>query len=137
MGIIVDTNVLIDSEHGRLQWERLAPLRDQPVYLAAVSAAELLAGVHLATDADLRLRRLSFVEHILRHIPVLPFDLEVARIHAALYADALRQTGRRALNAHDLQIAATAIAHEYPLLTANRDDFRRIPGLQLIEPDAP
>jgi predicted nucleic acid-binding protein len=36
------------------------------------------------------------------------------------------------IGAHDLIIAATAIGHGYPLLTANISEFERISGLEVI-----
>jgi len=79
MGVVVDANVFIDAENHRLQLDELPTFQETPVYLAAVTAAELLTGVHLAENTDTRVLRLSFVENILENIPVLKFDLEVAR----------------------------------------------------------
>lgn len=132
MGIVVDTNIFIDAEHARLRLERLPSFREASVFIAAVTMAELLAGVHMARDADIRIRRLSFVEKIIRGVPVLEFDAEVARAYAELYAQALKDGRRKNLNVHDLQIAATAISYNYPILTANEEDFRRIPGVRLL-----
>jgi tRNA(fMet)-specific endonuclease VapC len=33
------------------------------------------------------------------------------------------------IGAHDLQIAATALAHGFRLVTANLNEFERVPGL--------
>ncbi|RUM94339.1 MAG: type II toxin-antitoxin system VapC family toxin [Thiothrix sp.] len=111
MGVVVDTHVFIDAENHRLHLDELRAFQEIPVYMAAVTAAELLTGVHLAEDTELRVHRLSFVENILENVPVLKFDLEVARTYSELYADALRNASRKNLNAHDLQIAATAICY--------------------------
>ncbi len=35
-------------------------------------------------------------------------------------------------NVHNLQIAATALAHGYPLLTSNIGDFEKIPGINIL-----
>ena len=37
------------------------------------------------------------------------------------------------IGAHDLQIAATALSLGYSLATLNRDEFSRVPGLELVE----
>ena len=134
MGVVVDSNVFIDAENGQLKLDELKTFQEEPVYLAAVTASELLTGVHLALDADTRVRRLSFVENILDSVPILDFDKEVARTYAELYAHALQATARKNLNVHDLQIAATAICYGYPVLTSNNDDFRRIPGVRMLAP---
>jgi tRNA(fMet)-specific endonuclease VapC len=102
-------------------------LQAAPVFLAAITASELLHGVHRAESASRRGRRERFVETILEAVPVLPFDLLVAREHARIWADLAR--GGRLIGAHDMQIAATGIAHQIPLLTANRREFDRVDGL--------
>ena len=80
------------------------------------------------------MRRLSFVENMLDHVPLLAFDAEVARVYAELYAQALKNQNRKNLNTHDLQIAATAICYGYPVLTSNTEDFHKIPGVRLLAP---
>jgi tRNA(fMet)-specific endonuclease VapC len=58
----------------------------------------------------------------------------VARVHAELWADL---AGRgRVIGAHDLWIAATAVAHGMPLATGNAGEFRRVRGLRLIAHNA-
>lgn len=130
MGILVDTNVLIDAENARLALENLLDGQEQ-YFVAAVTASELLAGVALAKNPADRVHRLTWSESIIEAIPTLPFDLEVARVYAELYAHQLRHSGRQSINAHDLQIAATAITHGYAVLSRNAQDFENIPGLNL------
>jgi predicted nucleic acid-binding protein len=60
-------------------------------------------------------------------MPVLPFDLVVARIHAGLWAQ-LAAKGT-AVGVHDLLIAATAIAAGYRVVTRDGRSFPKIPGL--------
>ena len=55
----------------------------------------------------------------------LPFDLEVARVHAHLVSSLDKGI---TLGALDLIIGATAIRHGFPVLTTNAADFRRMPG---------
>lgn len=104
-----------------------------PIVLAAVTASELLVGVHRADSPIRRLTRGDFVGGILDLFPVIPFDLRVARVHADLGA-ALTATGST-IGAIDLMIAATALAHGYTVLTDNPRDFNRVPGLDLRRPD--
>ncbi len=37
------------------------------------------------------------------------------------------------IGAHDNWIAATAITYDYDLLTTNGSEFRRVPGLRVID----
>ncbi len=133
MGIIVDTNVFLDTENARRE---LSPLlsSDEQYYLAAITASELLTGVALAKDPAQRVHRLTWSESIIDTIPCLAFDLEVARTYAEMYAYQLQISSRSAISVHDLQIAATAITHNFAVLSSNNKDFRHIPGLKLLSP---
>ena len=128
MGLLIDTSVFVDTERTESALSRaLGDLGDQPVHLAAITASELLHGVHRADSAVRRQRRQDFVEAVLEVIPVLSFDLDTARVHSRLWADLARAGSM--IGAHDLQIAATAIAHNLELVTANVREFGRIEGL--------
>lgn len=51
---------------------------------------------------------------------------------AADHFKRLRKSGVR-IGTQDLKIACTALAHDALLLSANRRDFERIPGLQVAD----
>ena len=128
MGTLIDSSVLIAAERGDLDIAaRLGEQPDEPVAIAAITASELLHGVHRATRSDQRNRRHAFVERLLSAVPVLPFDLVVARIHAGLWAQ-LAAKGTM-VGTHDLLIAATAIAAGYRVATRDGRSFPKIPGL--------
>ena len=134
MGQLVDTSVLIGMERRAAGLDALAAVvPDDPVALAAITASELIAGVHRADSPARRLRREAFVNAILESIPVVPFDLTVARVHALLWSQ-LASEGR-AIGAHDMLIAATALALGYSVLTDTVREFDRIPGLEVRRPD--
>jgi predicted nucleic acid-binding protein len=136
MGLIIDTNVFIDAENGRLELGAIPVLQTEPVFIAAITVSELLAGVKLAKTPEEYMHRHTYAESILNSIPVLDFDTEVARTYAELYVQALGQQRRSNLNVHDLQIAATALVQGYSILTTNVDDFKGVPGVRLISPYA-
>lgn len=128
MATLIDSSVLISAEKGRLPLEdALAELAAEPVAIAAITASELLHGVHRAKPASRRARREAWVEAVLERLPILPFDLTVARHHAALWALLAERGG--AIGAHDLLIAATALAHGYAVATRDARSFPRVPGL--------
>jgi tRNA(fMet)-specific endonuclease VapC len=124
--LILDTGVLV-----RLEREATIPAETVPdtadLAIAAITAAELLVGVELA-DGARREARASTVRAILETLEVLPFDLDVARHHAALLAH-VRRAGRPR-GAHDLQIAATARATGRTLVTTDRGAFDDLPGVE-------
>ena len=86
-------------------------------------------GVHRADGTARRARRQAFVEALLDLLPVLPFDLTAARVHAGLWAE-LRERGLM-IGAHDLLIAATAVAGSLKVLTRNLREFERVEGLRV------
>ena len=91
MAFIIDTSVFVTIERRRLQPSTLASVApNEPVTLASITASELLAGVHRAGSVAQKVRREAFVEAILALVPVLPFDLRVARIHAQIWAELAR-----------------------------------------------
>lgn len=76
MGILIDASVLIAAERGTLEIDQLlAAHGSEEAALSAITAAEILHGVHRAPLGKLRTRREAFVERLLEQLPVLPFDL--------------------------------------------------------------
>ena len=131
MGALVDSSVLIAVERGSFDPERMsAELADTDIAISAVTASELLHGVHRASKNRIRSQREAFVERLLEAWPVLPFDLTSARIHSKLWAE-LAAKGI-SIGAYDLMIGATAIANGLQLLTRDRRSFPKIPGLKVL-----
>jgi predicted nucleic acid-binding protein len=131
VGTLIDSSVLIGAERRALDLDAAMPAHaDEPVGIAAITASELLHGVHRAVTLVQRHRRETFVENLLAVLPVFPFDLMTARIHASLWAS-LAAKGA-SVGAHDLLIGATAIAAGYRVATRDRRSFGRIPGLRVV-----
>lgn len=130
MGLMVDTNVFISFEKSGkpIVLPRLEP--SGKIYISAVTASELLMGVHRADSHERKQRRSFFVETVLSEVSVLNFTLGSARIHAELCSYLSKQG--KIIGAHDLMIAATACANHLPILTNNVDEFSRVPGLRVI-----
>lgn len=97
--------------------------------ICAVTIAELQAGVLIATDVDIRARRLSTLDAT-SDIEVLPIDARVGAEWARLRVH-LAETGRR-VNVNDLWIAATAVANDLPVVTQD-DDFAPLQGIGGLE----
>jgi tRNA(fMet)-specific endonuclease VapC len=140
VGTVLDTTVFVEIERAtrglpparamedassRLQ-DRLGT--DEDVAIAAITASELLHGVHRAVDEH-RVRREAFVEAVLDAFPVFSFDLLVARVHARLWSG-LASSGID-IGAHDRIVAATAMSAGWRVASANTRHFSRIPGLDV------
>jgi tRNA(fMet)-specific endonuclease VapC len=133
---MLDGSVLIAAERGHFSLpERLARRGEEPVALSAVTASELLHGVHRARTAAQRARRRAFVEGVLAAFPVAELGLPEARVHAELWAR-LRGDGQ-VIGAHDLLVAATAVALGFRIATCNARDFARVPTLTVEDWLAP
>ena len=141
MGTLLDTTVFIDLERavrrlapasamaevsGRLEHQ---PGADEEVAIAAITASELLHGVHGATPEH-RPRREALVEAVLAAFPPLPFGLLAARVHARIWAE-LAVAGQE-VGAHDRLVAAAAIAAGWRVGTANIRNFDRIASLDTL-----
>jgi len=141
VGTLLDTTVFIEMERtarglapdtaiaevSRRLEKRLGA--SEEVGIAAITAAELLHGVHRATPEH-RGRREAFVETVLAAFPCLAFDLMAARVHAGVWAE-LAVAGLD-VGAHDRLVAATAIAAGWRVGTANVRHFERFPGLAVV-----
>ncbi len=131
MATVIDASVLVAAERGTLELEQIiARDGDQGVALAAITASELLHGVHRAPAGRRRVQREAFVERLLEHLPVLPFDLVTARVHARVWAH-LAARGV-AVGERDLMIACTALAGGHGVATRDARSFPRISGLRVL-----
>lgn len=127
MGKVIDSSVLVAAERGQLDLRKaLEDHRDEGFAMSAVSASELLHGVHRLSGQK-RATTEAFVEGLLQHMPVLAFDLMSARLHAQLWAT-LAAKGAK-VGERDLLIAATAMARGYGVVTRDERSFPKIPGL--------
>lgn len=91
---------------------------------------ELRTGIELATEPH-RVARSEFLIKVLETLPVEPYDLSTAEAHGRLLAYVHCSGTKR--GAHDLIIAATAVATDRTILTTDRNArFDDLPGLDCI-----
>jgi len=125
MALLIDTSVFVAVERRRLALHDLIRPEEQYV-VSVVTAAELLHGVHRATARRAQTRS-AFVEGLLSGFGALAIDITVARAYARVSAELARRG--RPIDANDLWIGATAIAHDLEVLALD-GDFGRIPGVR-------
>ncbi len=122
---LLDTNILSDlvrNPTGRIR-DRIAELGEETVCTSIVVASELRFGALKKGS-----RRLSAqLEKVLSPLEILPFE-EPADLRYAEIRVALERAGTP-IGGNDLLIAAHALALQLTLVTANVDEFRRVPGL--------
>lgn len=131
MAVLIDTDLLVDLEGGVVNPEIDEAIGGEDRAISVITVSALLHGVHRASGAQ-RTRRSAFVEHLLAGMRAIEITEQIARMHAEVWAE-LAEKGRM-IGAHDLWIAATALAHGMGLATGNADEFRRVPGLQVLTP---
>jgi predicted nucleic acid-binding protein len=127
VAVLIDTDLLIDLDKGNAAIESL--LGEEERAISVITVSELLHGVLRAQGAP-RARRQAFVEHLLAGLQAIPITELVARIHADIWSG-LTERGEP-IGAHDLWIAATALAHGLGIATRNNSHFDRIPGLRVV-----
>jgi tRNA(fMet)-specific endonuclease VapC len=122
-----------ESERGRRFIERLEGLpKSEIVGVAIVTVEERMRGwLAVIAKEKTALRQVAGYRELVRlfefyqEFEVVPFDEAAARQFDDLRGRRLR------LGAMDLKIAATALVHDALLLSANRRDFERVPGLRV------
>jgi predicted nucleic acid-binding protein len=127
--LILDTGVLIASERRRRDLSAVVH-PDDDIVIAAITLAELRTGIELASDEH-RAKRAEFLVRVLETLPVEPYDLATAEAHGRLLAHVTRNGAKR--GAHDLIIAATAIATKRIVLTTDHAArFDELPEVDCI-----
>jgi tRNA(fMet)-specific endonuclease VapC len=126
--ILVDTSIIIDylrkDNKEKSQFYRIIDKYD--LYVSAVTMFELFAG---ATDD----RKRNDINKISRFFEVLPFTEDIARRAGEIFLSLKLQN--KLIEIRDLFIGATAVMHNLPVLTLNKDHFNRIEEIQI--PDIP
>ena len=125
----MDASVLVAEERSGGIVESL--VGSELAALSVVTVSELLQGVRRASDGR-RYRRLAFVESVLKGYVSVPITHYVARVHSIVWAE-LAGVGQT-IGAHDLWIAATALAHGLDIATLDVRHFNRVAGLRVVTP---
>ena len=124
--MILDSTVLVDVLRGSGAVSELIEDVDASgtPFVSTVTVMELYEGIHLANATE---RERAKVRELLTDINELPFDRECAiragRINATLVSSG------EPIDESDVMIGATALVHDYPVVTRNVDHFERIDGL--------
>ncbi len=126
--LVLETTFLVDLERERRRdregpaHEALARHAGDRLFVTFTVAGELAAAASLSDRAAW--------EAFLAPFRVLPCTRDVCWE----YGEVFRHLQRNGLliGANDLWIAATALAHGMPVVTANAGHYRRVPGLDVL-----
>lgn len=130
---------LLDTDHVSLQERGHLPLRARlaavppgAVAVSPVTTEEMLRGrlaiLARRLEGEARVRAYAKLLETVRFftsVPSVPYDEACEERFQSLQALRLR------VGSQDLRIAATALAHNLTVVTRNRRDFGRVPGLSI------
>ncbi|MPZ53041.1 MAG: PIN domain-containing protein [Acidimicrobiia bacterium] len=126
--MILETTYLVDLER-----EAQRGLRGPAIELLEKEAESVLTITFTIAGemaAGLTLEERSAWEQFLSPYRILGCDMDVCWRYGELYR--LLQGHGSLIGANDLWIAATALAHDLPLVTNNTTHFERIPDLTVV-----
>lgn len=128
MKYLLDTNVCVDYLTRRFPRviERIQEISPEDLATSSVVAAELRYGADKSRHA---VRNHARLDVLLGEVRCLDFDLAAAAAYGALRT-ALERRGRP-IGAHDMLIAAHALAAGLVLVTDNVREFARVPRLSV------
>lgn len=124
---ILDTNtcVYVIRQRPEAVFRRLSETEAEAVALSVITAFELEVGARRAHGK----RYAEGIRRFLAQFPVLPLDDSAREAYGRLRTDLERRGAR--IGAHDMLIAAHALALGAVLVTNNEDEFARVAGLKI------
>jgi len=122
---LADTSVLIGLEASRVEANRFAEFE---FGVSVITLGELRLGVLQASGPDVAARRLSTYQLAQRFEP-LPIDETVSESWALLVSQL--RTAKRRIPINDSWIAATAVAHNIPIVTQD-SDYDAMTGVEVL-----
>jgi predicted nucleic acid-binding protein len=136
MGLILDTNLLIDAERLGLTVRQAVEhwsvtTQDRELGISVISLAELGHGIARADGPRRRAVRIQFVSALRNLIPIYQVDEETA-LRAGMIDGDLRAKGFT-IGMMDALVAATALERGDGVATQNLRHFKAVPGLEVVE----
>lgn len=97
------------------------------IAISAITQMEIYFG--LIRKFPAKHKYFKIFDSLLKSIEIIPFDSDTS-IYAAKVKKILEKQGKP-IGAYDLLIGATALCHNFTLVSANTKEFSRIPDLRL------
>lgn len=123
--MVIDTCIFIDHLRAKDRSNTtLAKLpKDEPAYVSVVTLFELHCG---ANTPEKKLDIIAVTEDL----NLLPFDADVAAKAGDIFRILKRQN--KSIGPQDTMIAATCIVYSQPILTLNKEHFKRVDDLKIL-----
>ena len=122
--VLVDTSILIDFFRKEDKSKSLLYKiqRTHKILISTISEFEFMAGV--------KEDHVKSIKYFFEKIGIISFDSSAALIASSIYRNL--KTKNQLIEFRDIFIAATAIAHDIPVLTLNMNHFERVEHLKLL-----
>jgi tRNA(fMet)-specific endonuclease VapC len=133
LGYLLDTSVAIHLRDGDPVIKALVGDLDSAPFLSALTWVELESGIY--AKPDLAEQRRAAVDVLLVFLPVLDFDAEMAEVCGRILETVpapITLSAELVEVSKGRMIAATALVEGLTLITVNGEDFRDVPGLELM-----
>jgi len=128
MGYLLDTCVVSDFVKGEQNTlKQLKSISPTDIFISSLTVMEVKYGLAINPQKAIKIQPL--IEPFLTSITVLPFNSQEAE-KAAEIRGILKIAGSP-IGAYDVLIAATALSHNYIIVTSNVREFPRVPNLQI------
>jgi tRNA(fMet)-specific endonuclease VapC len=125
---LLDTCVLSDYIKGQANTQKtLLSHTPNDLGISSVTLFEIYYGLERNPAQAIKIK--PVLQSLLEFITVVPFNAHIAT-HAGILRAYLHQKGMP-IGAYDILIAATATTEDLILVSANVNEFTRVPGLQL------
>ncbi len=133
MKYLLDSDRVADYLKGRQEAvELLSSLAGEGLAMSIMSLGEIYEGIYYGRDPA---ANEEGFRKFLRGVRILPLTRPIMQRFARIRGE-LRRSGQL-IGDPDILIGVTAVHHDVMLVTQNVRHFRRIPGLQLLEPSSP
>ncbi len=124
--LLLDTNIVSYLMKGHSLAERYrGHLEGRTLAISFMTVGELYEGAYRQSWGEKKIRAL---DELIRTYLIIPYTPNVCRV----WGDIRCQRRSQTIAVDDAWIAATAVAHDCPLVTHNPDDFSKIDGLKVI-----
>jgi tRNA(fMet)-specific endonuclease VapC len=128
MGYLLDTCVVSDFVKGEQNTlKKIKSISPTDIFISSLTVMEVKYGLAINPQKAIKIKPL--IESFLTSITVLPFNSQEAE-KAAEIRGILKIAGSP-IGAYDVLIAATALSHNYIIVTSNVREFQRVPNLQI------
>lgn len=118
-GLLIDTDILIDYLRDRPEAVAYIDSLTEPLYLSAITTAELYAGVREGSER-------TQLDQFLLAFTIIAVDTDIATAGGLLRRDFGKSYGT---GLADALIAATAVIHHLRLVGLNRKHFPMLPDM--------